>query len=120
MRFDATFIYDALGVEDSGHPNKVLAAIKAQDIKIYPRIVYAAFGDAADSTYFYTGYTDEFPIYQKNLKLDALYEWLILLGYEMSDVEKQLRNGTHPLFIDKDRPVEEVDAYGSGEKGELK
>ena len=30
--------------------------------------------------------------------LDALYAWLELMGYEMSDDEKCLQNGTHRLF----------------------
>lgn len=34
----------------------------------------------------------------KNEDLDAIYELLIALGYEMSDEEKQLQNGTHPVF----------------------
>ncbi|MBR4034577.1 MAG: ParB/RepB/Spo0J family partition protein [Clostridia bacterium] len=112
VRTDSTSIYDALGVENAGYSDakyeKTLEAIKAQGVKVYPRIVYAAFGDAADSTYF-TGYNYEFPKHETNLKLNALYEWLTLLGYEMSDDEKQLRDGTHPLFIDKDKPAEEVD-----------
>lgn len=112
VRTDSTSIYDALGVENAGYSDakyeKTLEAIKAQGVKVYPRIVYAAFGDAADSTYF-TGYGYEFPRHENNLKLNALYEWLTLLGYEMSDDEKQLRDGTHPLFIDKDKPAEEVD-----------
>ena len=33
-----------------------------------------------------------------NNELDLLYDFLISIGYEMSDVEKQLQDGTHPLF----------------------
>ena len=112
VRTDSASIYGALGVENAGYSDakyeKTLEAIRTQGVKVYPRIVYAAFGDAADSTYF-TGYNYEFPKHENNLKLNALYEWLTLLGYEMSDDEKQLRDGTHPLFIDKDEPAEEVD-----------
>lgn len=108
VRSNSTDIYDALGVENAGYSGakheKTLEAIKVQGVKVYPRIVYAAFGDAADSTYF-TGYNYEFPKHENNLKLNALYEWLTLLGYEMSDDEKQLRDGTHSLFIDKDKPT---------------
>lgn len=31
-------------------------------------------------------------------RLDRIYQFLESLGYEMSDEEKQLQNGTHPLF----------------------
>ena len=36
--------------------------------------------------------------YEENPKLDRLYDLLTNLGYEMSDEEIQMRNGTHPLF----------------------
>lgn len=34
-----------------------------------------------------------------NSTLNKLYEFLCALGYEMSDEEKQLQDGTHPLFV---------------------
>lgn len=39
----------------------------------------------------------------KHWLIDRLYEWLTALGYEMSDDEKGLVSGTHPLYVDKDR-----------------
>ena len=36
--------------------------------------------------------------HRKDEKLDAQYEFLMALGYEMSDFEKSLRNGKHPFF----------------------
>ncbi len=36
--------------------------------------------------------------YEENKKLDNLYDFLIALGYEMSDEEKAMQNGTHELF----------------------
>lgn len=42
-----------------------------------------------------------FPKYAKNWQIDRLYEWLTALGYEMSDDEKGLVSGTHPLYVDK-------------------
>jgi len=38
--------------------------------------------------------------HRKDDKLDAQYDFLMSLGYEMSDFEKSLRNGTHPFFKD--------------------
>ena len=38
--------------------------------------------------------------YRKDEKLDGHYDLLIALGYEMSDFEKSLREGTHPFFKD--------------------
>ena len=36
--------------------------------------------------------------YRENPKLKSLYQGLCVLGYEMSDEEKQMLNGTHPLY----------------------
>jgi ParB family chromosome partitioning protein len=36
--------------------------------------------------------------YAPNERLDRAYDFLIGLGYQMSDEEQQMRDGTHPLF----------------------
>ena len=36
--------------------------------------------------------------YEKNERLDMVYDILNAFGYEMSDEEEQAKNGTHPLF----------------------
>lgn len=38
------------------------------------------------------------PVYKANDDLDALYDFLISIGYEMSDMEKALQDGSHALF----------------------
>ena len=43
-----------------------------------------------------------------NPELDELYEFLTTLGYEMSEEEKQMRDGTHPLIAPK--PTEDNDS----------
>lgn len=53
-----------------------------------------------------TGYDDWLGKYEENEHLDDLYGFLCAIGYEMSDDERQLRDGTHPLFVDKDNPEE--------------
>ena len=40
--------------------------------------------------------------YQENESLDFLYKILTELGYEMSDEEKALQDGTHELFQEAD------------------
>lgn len=42
-----------------------------------------------------------------NEELDELYNLLCSLGYEMSDDEKQMQDGTHPLFKAKEEPLNE-------------
>lgn len=65
-------------------------------------IIYASFGDRKNNG-CYTGYFKNFPTYENNEHLEMLYKWLKLLGYEMSDDERMLLDGTHPLFVDKDK-----------------
>ena len=41
-----------------------------------------------------------YPIYERCVALDEVYRILCLLGYEMTDDEKALQDGTHEIFID--------------------
>ena len=43
-------------------------------------------------------YVDWYNDHRENKELDALYDLLTALGYQMSDEEKQLQDGTHLLF----------------------
>jgi len=114
-------IYDCLGIDTStycaGREEIAVKEIQNGDKKCYPKVIYAAFSDRADSGY-YAGYAYTFPVYSPNYKLNALYEWLISLGYEMSDEEKALQNGTHPLFVDKDAPAEATPSSAEWNDGE--
>jgi hypothetical protein len=59
--------------------------------------------------------------YGRNGTLDTLYDFLIELGYEMSDEEKALRDGTHelfPQFIDNDKDDEDYDSDWDDESDE--
>lgn len=66
---------------------------------------YASF-DAENQTYFWWHWDTERQCYtsafQENPDLDFLYEILVELGYEMSDDEKALQDGTHELFKEVD------------------
>ncbi len=91
---------------DYGHADesrkKLFDAIEENPQRMIPAVIYNAHCD--DGTHkYYSGYAKEFPKYTENKVLDALYKWLTSLGYEMSDDEKALQNGTHELFTDKDK-----------------
>lgn len=46
-----------------------------------------------------TGYISLYDtVHKENVCLTAFYELLVKMGYQMSDVEKQLQDGTHELF----------------------
>ena len=97
-------VLDALGVEDepwNTRNKRMLEALKAAGNAPVPAIIYAAFNDTPSRTYT-EGYQYQFPRHKENVVLDAIYDWLISLGYEMSDDEKALRDGTHPLFDNMD------------------
>ena len=96
-----TALFDAKDLPYEKRIPAVTDKLLVGDKEHFAKVIYAAFGDRKDAVY-HTGYRYEFPKHQKNAPLDALYAWLGLLGYEMSTEEKQVQDGTHPLFVDKD------------------
>ncbi|MBE6912108.1 MAG: ParB/RepB/Spo0J family partition protein [Ruminococcaceae bacterium] len=61
-------------------------------------VVAAVNGGSKDEAYFLKNYRDEVPTWTKNEYLDLAYKYLCKMGYEMSDEEKALQDGTHELF----------------------
>ena len=60
---------------------------------------WAFLGDEKTNGYnksYYGG--NSYPAHYENSQLNMLYDFLIKIGYRMSDVENQLRDGTHPAF----------------------
>lgn len=83
---------------------KVMAVYREDSKRCLPSIIYVSFGDTAENC-FHTKYKREYPNHEENKRLNSLYEWLVMCGYEMSDDERMLMNGTHPVF-----EMEESDA----------
>ena len=84
-----------------------------------PAMIYAGWNDSKEKI-CWGSYRREFPKFQRNKALDKLYEWLVLeFNYELSDEELQMISGTHPLYMDKDKPAdapaEEEWADGAGQ-----
>lgn len=67
-------------------------------------LLYAAYAklDGKNQGYYETKYeyklSISMPSRSKNERLNLLYKGLVSLGYEMSEEEIQLQNGSHPLF----------------------
>ncbi len=59
------------------------------------KYAYALSKDKKNNGY-YSSWSVE---YSTNNRLDLIYDFLCKLGYEMSDEEKALRDGTHEMFI---------------------
>jgi len=74
---------------------EAVIAYKGDDLT--PATVYALYQDSKTNDY-HAGYSGEWPKHDENYLLDALYAWLVLMGYEMSDSEKSLQDGSHELF----------------------
>lgn len=90
-----------LKLEDSGWADE--RAVKAVDAlhelseKQIPALVYALFDDNAKEGWA-DSYRKAYPKYSVSARLKGLYAWLTSLGYEMSEEEQLLMNGTHELF----------------------
>ena len=59
-------------------------------------IAYAECGDDAGEGYFESWN----PRHKENPELDNVYQMLTALGYQMSDDERALQDGTHTLFVE--------------------
>lgn len=98
---DRDLLCSTLGLDGKGYDPqraaKAMAAFNELSAKGYTMLVYTNFGDSKNVGYT-NSYKSRWPEYEKNARLDALYDWLISLGYEMSDEEKAMRDGTHEVF----------------------
>jgi len=105
VQTNSTDIYRLLGLEERRYENGIhgviLETVRKGDLSLFPKIIYAAFGDK-ESIGYSGGYRKEFPVHSKSTTLDSLYAWLCDLGYEMSDEEKALQDGTHEVFLHKE------------------
>ena len=76
--------------------------VNVSDAKILLESLYCTFKDSGESTYFYGA--EASPElrgrHKQNNALDAIYDCLCALGYEMSDDEMALMDGSHELFLE--------------------
>lgn len=123
MSSDREAMEKALGLEEktsygSDRGIKALAALQKLNVKQIPSAVYALFDDSKKEHYA-SGFRGAYPGYAKSTKLDGLYLWLTSLGYQMSDEEKALQDGTHKLYHMKE-PEEKApttSATGADQEG---
>jgi ParB family chromosome partitioning protein len=77
--------------------NDILSiAYREQPERVIPALIYLHLEN--DKGHSYCICSSEGVKHYDNSWLNALYDWLISLGYEMSDDEKALRDGTHAVF----------------------
>lgn len=104
---DTELYLDQLGVTlpgecdiDSGKPETYAAVFAGVEDAPAARLrmVLYALGDSADNGYIRAGYASCTLEHKDNPALDLIYDILAELGYSMTDWERQLKDGTHPLI----------------------
>ena len=75
--------------------DEVLNNVKKAPEKIFWSMVYMCADENSVQMSYYNQWDST---HKNNTQLDALYSLLTTLGYQMSDEEKQLQDGTHELF----------------------
>lgn len=99
INLDDEMFLEMLGVV-IGDDEELTLAIVSDAVSKAPEIAllcmaYCEFGDRKNTGYFENWTTK----HSENGGLNMLYDLLVKIGYEMSDEEKALRDGTHELFI---------------------
>lgn len=105
---DREEVIRCLGMDAGGSQKgkETYDAVSALDEQQMPRLVYAMFGED-DKERFSRGYgRSELPKYEFRSQTAALYSWLESLGYQLSDAEHELLEGTHPVFGGENRGEE--------------
>ena len=95
----ATFrlqVYEDENEFECVHLEDCRAATKTPEWALW-KMIWMSIGDDEN-----TKYADYWGRYEESRTLDAIYGLLVALGYELSDEEKQLQDGTHPLFKKED------------------
>lgn len=67
------------------------------DIQQCAKVIYKLFSDNEKELYTNNSRFG-YPTYKINPRLEALYHWLVALGYQMSSEEKLLATGQHEVF----------------------
>lgn len=96
----STSLFAIIGEErhwESGEEKRITDLLLTKPESTYPGIIYAAFCDKDNETY-HTTYKKQWPRHSENSRLNALYSWLLSVGYIMSDEEKAMQDGTHELL----------------------
>lgn len=87
------------GDDDAGFmlPEVTAAVGKAPESALL-KMIYKKLSDGKSNGYYYGDWNSYRVLHEENNDLDKIYGLLIKLGYKMSEDEKQLQDGTHPLF----------------------
>ncbi len=99
--------FELFGLTKEVNEEKVTYSMIAEFVQKHPEKAllyhaYAIWCDSKDETCFDWGYH-----FKENKKLKMIYQGLCALGYELSDEEEEMLNGSCPLFEkDDDSPID--------------
>ena len=80
---------------------KEIMKIPQSDWPAYIQILFEGLAEKrgpGNTESFAYGSRSNFPNHQRNPRLEQCYRWLTEFGYQMSDEERQMMDGTHPVF----------------------
>ena len=101
---DRTVLYRLAGITDTGYipdrEEQFFTGLKKMPGEDMAKLVYALFGDGQISCGW--GAKANFPAFQQNRKLELIYRWFSLLGYEMSTDEARLLKADSDLYGRRD------------------
>lgn len=83
-------------LEDNAKNADIISAYENDPYKLAFLLVFGRYNDGSLS-YISRAWTGH-PEYTGNKSIDLIYDILTDFGYEISDEEEQLMNGTHPIF----------------------
>ena len=97
---DRTMLYRLAGITDTGYipdrEEQFFTGLKKMPGEDMAKLVYALFGDGQISCGW--GAKANFPAFQQNRKLELIYRWFSLLGYETSTDEARLLKADSDLY----------------------
>jgi len=112
--------YPLLGIEydpntyESSKWEELFAGYWKNNKENLAKLVYLTWGDSEKNGPTENGYRRAWPEWKKNKILSPLYDWLVSLGYEMSQMEKDLVSGKAKIY-EKDSDVPDSEPIPSGE-----
>lgn len=103
---NSTVVMKKMGVEDtssySERAAKCIPPFNEKFADILPTVILSAFGECEENSCYgnkYTvGFRKNFPEHNDCQILNCVYDWLCACGYQMSDDEKALKDGSHEIF----------------------
>ena len=98
---DMSILKQAMGDSGKGYSPSKKKAVQwlKKEIGIPLILAYYFSGDMEVMRSYNAKDGESMPIYERNEKLEKIYEFLIKLGYQISTEEQQLLDGTHKLYL---------------------